>query len=154
MANNVQDEDGRMIETKPKGRFQCESFAQGTGFSLVPGSSTPVDRFVRAAMMTNFAFQPKDSDEATTLAFHILNTVDIPKGTSRGYGESSIHDFTQWATVSNLQQKTYSIRMYNSPLVFKVDLKALNLEELKNYEQTIPVAKKSIDITERIVMKK
>lgn len=153
LPNNVQKENGNVPKLKPPGRFKCNTFAQGTGFALVPGSSTPVDRFVRAAMMTNYAYQPKNNKEGTTLAFHILNTVDIPLGTSRGFGSSNVHDFTQWSTVSNLQRKIYSIRMYDSPLVFKVKLNELDLNKLKDEYQTIPVQNKAVDLTELIEYK-
>ena len=56
---------------------------QGSGFVGLPAISTPPDRFVRAAMMANYTYQVDHFSEATTLASHILNTVDIPLGISR-----------------------------------------------------------------------
>lgn len=167
--------------------FQCNSYAQGTGFSGVPGSSTPVDRFVRAAMMTNFSFPvfqltnqqdidkvnafksnaieyvemykrtlPIEADiavgkeDATTLAFHILNTVDIPLGTSRDSQGKNVHDFTQWASVSDLVNRTFSIRMYQSPQVFSVNLKELDLKNLENEIYHLDSNIKSLNITDEL----
>jgi penicillin V acylase-like amidase (Ntn superfamily) len=148
--------------------FNCKTFAQGTGFAGIPGSSTPVDRFVRAAMMTNFALKANseadDSDpsegDAVTLAFHILNTVDIPMGTSRdatGWNDPDklrVHDYTQWSTVSNLKKKEYSIRMYKSPQVFLVKLCDLNLDELVDTRYKIPTDNKSVNITQKDIKPK
>ena len=167
--------------------FQCNSYAQGTGFSGVPGSSTPVDRFVRAAMMTNFSFPvtqftsqseideandfksnvAKDAElmkempsinnnikvgkeDATTLAFHILNTVDIPLGTSRDSQGENVHDFTQWVTVSDLKNKRFSVRMYQSPQVFSINLMDLELGGLKDYTHQLDTNIKSMDITAQL----
>lgn len=137
--------------------FNCNSFAQGTGFDSVPGSSTPVDRFVRAAMMTNFAFKTSRREDCSgvadpvTTAFHILNTVDIPMGTSRDPANwndpvSGVHDYTQWSTVSDLKKTEYSIRMYGSPQVFLVKLGELNLEKLVDTHLSIPTENKSINL--------
>ncbi len=180
MPFNVQDSNGNPLNPNVGNNFECNTGAQGTGFAGLPGSSTPVDRFVRAAMMTNFSFPvtqitqkdfavkpltPNEKNtlassgviaseigvkDATTLAFHILNTVDIPKGTSRDPLVKKVHDYTQWATVSDLTNKTYTIRMYNSPQVFTVNINELNLEELKNKPFTIPVEEKAINITKAI----
>lgn len=157
---NTQDSRLSKINEKISNSFDCITVAQGTGFEGLPGSSTPVDRFVRAAMMTNFVFQPKDEEEGMTLAFHILNTVDIPKGTSRELPEkvegekldynNVISDYTQWATVSNLKNLVYTIRMYDSPQVFRVDLNDLDLDNLSGFYKELPVNRKSIDLTESI----
>lgn len=147
---NVQNSDGYPRTKDIGNNFTCKTFAQGTGFEGLPGSSTPVDRFVRAAMMTNFAFTPETIEEGRTLAYHILNTVDIPKGTSRDQDDENIHDFTQWATVADLKNKVYDIRMYDSPQIFRVDLMKLDLVKLADTHIAIPVQHKAIDITKQI----
>ncbi|MFA0307485.1 linear amide C-N hydrolase [Vibrio splendidus] len=183
---NFQDNDGNAatpnVETDDNAanRFKCSSHAQGTGFSKVPGSSTPLDRFVRASMMANFSFpvyQLTDDEDilvanldsmqhrkealsrdirvgkedATTLAFHILNTVDIPQGTSRDSTGELVHDYTQWATVSDLVNKKYSVRMYESPQIFSLDLNKLDFKKLeKEKPYKLDVGNKSIDITNKV----
>ncbi len=168
-------------------KFQSFSHAQGTGFSGLPGSSTPVDRFVRASIMSNFSFpvfqllNQKEIDEvnafkksandyaklyseqvpieadievgkadATTLAFHILNTVDIPLGTSRDSKGKSIHDYTQWGTVSDLVNKTFSVRMYQSPQVFEFDLKQLNFKGLESCVYKLDDHIQSVNLTDAV----
>ncbi|OED42647.1 hypothetical protein ACH42_11980 [Endozoicomonas sp. (ex Bugula neritina AB1)] len=154
---NVQNADN--FEGMQGNNFTGMSYGQGTGFEGLPGSSTPIDRFVRAAMMTNYAFPVATGNEAVTQAFHVLNTVDIPKGTSREkldqkklgcHQDTPISDYTQWVTVSDLTNKTYNIRMYDSPLVFSVSLMDLDLARLESAIFPLPVQKQSTSITDNI----
>ncbi|WP_196888066.1 linear amide C-N hydrolase [Aureivirga sp. CE67] len=151
---NTQNDKGYSDASIVKNYFDCHTFAQGTGFVGLPGSSTPVDRFVRAAMMTNFAFPQKSEEEAINLGFHILNTVDIPLGTSRDYGNGNVHDFTQWVTMSDLKNKIYHVRMYGSPQVFKVEMDKLNLDDLSEVVYEFPVMNnQAIDVSSNITLK-
>lgn len=186
MPFNFQNDDSQAampnVETydKAASRFTCASYAQGSGFSNLPGSSTPLDRFVRAAMMSNFSFPvyqltseedilmansdalsyrkealSRDievgKEDASTLAFHILNTVDIPQGTSRDSTGEVVHDYTQWATVSDLVNKKFEMRMYQSPQVFSLDLNKLDFKKLEQQPPyKLDVGVKSIDITNKL----
>ncbi|AZZ98608.1 linear amide C-N hydrolase [Pseudoalteromonas sp. R3] len=190
---NFQDDEGvpdtPSVEVYKRAahNFQCFSHAQGTGFSGLPGSSTPVDRFVRAAMMANFSFPvfqlftqkeideanklkrgctscaqmyggqaPIDADiavgkaDATTLAFHILNTVDIPLGTSRDSRGKSVHDYTQWVTVSDLVNRTFAVRMYQSPQVFEFDLKKIDFKGLESCLYKLDDRIQSVNLTDAV----
>jgi len=149
---NYQDSDGNAnYEIIEEGKeetsktiannFRCKTFAQGTGFGMIPGSPTPVDRFVKTAMMTNFSFKPKTIDEAYSLAFHILNTVDIPRGASLEKNNKNVHDYTQWSTVSDLKNKIYTVRLYESPQVFRIDVDKLDLNKLDGTHFQIPAKK-------------
>ncbi len=137
--------------------FSTASGSQGTGFANLPGSSTPPDRFVRAAMMTNYSYPVSSTERATTLAFHILNTVDIPLGTSRtdiaANSANNKSDFTQWIVVANLKDRIYSVRMYDSPQVFSVDLCKLDLKGLQDVLYEIPVEITSTSLTQMINQK-
>jgi len=144
----------------PGHNFTCKTNAQGTGFEDLPGSSTPVARFVRASMMTNFAFPVADGIAASNLAFHILNTVDIPKGTSRETAKPElgknqiVSDYTQWVTVSDLSNKKFYVRMYGSSVPFEVDLNELAKNEglyaLDKTHYQLPIKENAISITESI----
>nr|WP_315172154.1 linear amide C-N hydrolase [uncultured Flavobacterium sp.] len=118
--------------------FNANTLAQGTGFIGLPGSSTPPDRFVRAAMMSNYIYQPKDASEAVNVATHILNTVDIPIGTSREYFDSTADkqesDFTQWVAISDTKNLKYYIRRYESPLMYLIDFETILLQYKSNPE--------------------
>ena len=109
-----------------------QATGHGTGFMLLPGDSTPPSRFVRATMMTRYSNDVATLDEATTLAFHVLNTVDIPTGTSRDADAKpdEIFDYTQWVAVKDMTRKIFSVRFYNSPQVYSIDLNSINLKKL------------------------
>jgi choloylglycine hydrolase len=139
---------------------QIKQGSHGTGFAQLPGSPTSPDRYVRAAMMTNYAYPVKDLDHAVNLAWHILNTVDIPRGINRFHpfkkdGKTvdetrTLSDIPQWSVVADLKRKIYSVRMYDSPLVYSVDLKKLDLDKLDGKLCPIPRDQGSIDLTDRI----
>jgi penicillin V acylase-like amidase (Ntn superfamily) len=146
---------------RPKGNiFEANTLGQGTGFIGLPGSSTPPDRFVKAAMMSNYIYQPSSAEEAINIATHIMNTVDIPRGTSREYIDSTAEeaesDFTLWVTISDTKNLQYYIRSYGSPLMYLVDFKAIltdyesNLEELNGLKINIPTGDLAININEQI----
>jgi hypothetical protein len=110
-----------------------------TGYANLNKQTPPIDFNIEVG-----------KEDATTLAFHILNTVDIPLGTSQDSQGKNVHDFTQWATVSDLVNKTFSVRMYQSPQVFSINLMDLDLEQLNDYIYTLDTDQKSINITGNI----
>ncbi len=149
---------------KEKGnRFSVASMAQGTGFSGLPGSSTPVDRYVRAAMMANYAYDASTGNDAINLAAHIMNTVDIPRGTSRVNEESAadkqLSDFTQWITLSNTKDLKYYVRSYDTPLMFVVDFKSIlsehtqDLSAINELEYAIPKNRLAVNLIEEFAEK-
>ena len=158
------DSDENSSVIRPKGNiFDANTLAQGTGFIGLPGSSTPSDRFVRAAMMSNYIYQPKDASEAVNVATHILNTVDIPRGTSREYLHSTTDeqesDFTQWLAISDTKNLKYYIRRYESPLMYLVDFESIllqyksNPEGLNNLTIKFPENDLAINITDNAEIK-
>lgn len=108
--------------TRDGNNFNYSSPSEGTGFLGLPGSPTPVGRFVRAAMMTNYANRPENPDEAVNLTTHIMNTVDIPKGTTRE-AVLPIGDYTQWIVITDSHNKRFYVRDYRSPQMMMVDFK-------------------------------
>lgn len=56
---------------------------QGSGLLGLPGDFTPVSRFVRAALFSNWATVEKTAIETVRMAFHILNSFDIFDGIVR-----------------------------------------------------------------------
>lgn len=100
------------------GKMNFEAVGQGSGLLGVPGDFTPPSRLVRTAAMVNFADKVQTGNEAVTLAFHILNTVDIPRGvaTSRHYIpfiKGYPADYTLWAVVKDLSNTSLYFRDYN-----------------------------------------
>lgn len=116
----------------------------GTGLAGIPGNATPPSRFVRTAFLKQFALEPKDAAEAQSLAFHLLNAVDIPKGTVRARKpnapEKVEYDYTQWVVVKDLTNRVLNIRMAASSLAWSLDLKTVDMQTLNGRQIPIPTA--------------
>lgn len=131
-----------------------EMKSQGGGFALLPGSPLPMHRFVRAVMMVNYA-EPVDCiDKGVNQAAHILNTVDIPIGVIRDINEEEPLkpelDYTQYITISDLSQRKFYVRLYESPQVYSVDLDKLDLVALNGKTYDIPRSPLSNNLTAQI----
>ncbi len=114
----------------------------GTGLAGLPGNATPPARFIRTALLKQFADQPTTAAEAQSLAFHLLNAVDIPKGTVRARksdGEVEC-DYTQWVVVKDLTNRVITIRMAASPMPWSLDLKTVDFESMNGRQIAIPAA--------------
>ncbi|CAN7632301.1 linear amide C-N hydrolase [Trinickia sp. LjRoot230] len=84
--------------------------SHGSGIRGLPGDSTPPSRFIRTVYLNRFATQPTDTVSARNLALHLLNTVDIPLGTSVSLPSKLgkvADDYTQWAVIKALTARTF-----------------------------------------------
>lgn len=101
----------------------------GSGLMGIPGDSTPPSRFVRIAYLKQFADRPQGAEEAVIQAFHLLNTIDIPRGTSRSTGLLSDltgnKDYTQYVSVRDQKNLVYYMRFAGNPTPIQVDLKQI-----------------------------
>jgi choloylglycine hydrolase len=110
--------------------FSLSPIGQGSGFVGLPGDWTPPSRFVRIALFKNFVKQAKDREENVNLAFHLLNTVDIPYGVIQSV-DGSNPDYTQWIVVKDLQGGQFYYRTYGN----------LNINVLNISQMTSPLSK-------------
>jgi choloylglycine hydrolase len=139
---------------------------QGTGLLGIPGDYTPPHRFVRGTALAYAAVPPATAAEGVNLAFHILNSVDIPLGAVASRASTSAsgtpagtasaraggldYDLTQWVTVSDLTNKIYYFRTYRNLALRKIDLKKLRFSgttiqhmNIESGEQFVDVAKQA-----------
>jgi choloylglycine hydrolase len=131
------------VDSLKLGSYTLEPIGQGTGLLGIPGDYTPPHRFVRATALAYAALQPATASEGANLAFHILNSVDIPLGAIAGRESASngattpapnaparagglTYDLTQWVTVSDLTNKIYYFRTYKNLAIRKVELKKVS----------------------------
>lgn len=113
------------------GEMPIVNFGQGSGLLGLPGDPTPRSRFVRAAVFSREASQPKSAIEAVRLGFHILNTFDVFEGMIKRKAKNEIvnADITQWVIVHDRTNlKTY-VRNYDSLHVQMVDLKKIDFAD-------------------------
>jgi len=59
---------------------EIKAFGHGSGLLGLPGDFTPPSRFIRTAAMVRFSGDAKDANDGALKAWHIINSVDIPKG--------------------------------------------------------------------------
>lgn len=97
---------------------------QGGGLLGLPADYTPPSRFVRQTYLKQFAFKSNNSAEATQLAGHILNNVDIPVGVARSTdGKQVFSDYTQWINLKDLKNNRMKIANYaNRTNFIEIDL--------------------------------
>lgn len=95
------------------GGHKFPRFGAGSGLLGMPGDFTPPSRFVRALFLKEFATQPKTSKEAVNLAFHVLNSVDIPVGVASVGKTEPDSDYTQWTVAKDLTNNALYFRDYN-----------------------------------------
>lgn len=119
----------------------------GSGLAGIPGNYQPASRFVRTAYMKEFALPPATADEAVAQAFHLLNGVDIVKGAARAKSLlGTEYDITQWIVVKDLKNLRLFVRMYDSPLVYSVDLRTIDFPATKSRQVPIPSGQLAIPI--------
>jgi choloylglycine hydrolase len=101
---------------------------QGSGLHGLPGDPTPPSRFVMAAATSYLADKPKDAAAALTLAQHLIDRVDIPKGLVRDYsqGGKPMGDYTQWTVFRDHANKVYFWRSYEDTGLKSLDLKTVD----------------------------
>ena len=105
---------------------------QGSGMLGPPGDFTPPSRFVRAVAFSQSVFKSKTGDDAISMAFHVLNQFDIPKGSARD-GEKDANgyiqaDYTLWTAASDLKTRRYYFRTYDDSQTRVVDLTKMNVD--------------------------
>ena len=96
------------------GKMEFSPVGQGSGLLGVPGDFTPPSRFVRTAAMVHFADEVKKGEDAVMLGFHVLNTVDIPRGACGSRLCVLYSDYTQWVVVKDLTTKSFYFRTYDN----------------------------------------
>ncbi|XP_015754690.1 PREDICTED: choloylglycine hydrolase-like [Acropora digitifera] len=107
------------------GKMEFSPIGQGSGLLGVPGDFTPPSRFVRTAAIVHFADEVKTGKDAVMLGFHVLNTVDIPRGVSATHLpvlHTETYDYTQWVVVKDLTTKSIYFRVYNDLTIRVVHL--------------------------------
>ena len=85
---------------------------EGSGLIGLPGDITPPSRFVRAAVLKQFASTPKTNKEAVNLAFHVLKTVSIPHGVISLPLLQRSGDYTVWSVAKDLTNNAIYFRYY------------------------------------------
>ena len=98
-------------------------FGQGQGLNLLPGGYTPPDRFVRAAILTELAYQAEDGAHAEQMVGHLLNSFDIVPGTVLEHlGAKVVSEETTYDLIVNLSDLRLVYRTVTDPNWYCLDL--------------------------------
>lgn len=104
-------------------------FGQGSGMMGLPGDFTPPSRFVRAVALSQDAVTGQDAEATVKVAFHILDSFDIPLGAVRPpAGSNEPLEYTQWTSASDLKNRKYYFHTYEDRQVRSVSLDEFNLD--------------------------
>jgi choloylglycine hydrolase len=129
---------------------------QGSGLLGIPGDWMPPSRFVRVTAFKEFATKPEDAASAVSLAFHLLNTVDIPFGANGTHDQNTVaFDYTQWVVVKDLKNLQFYLRTYDDLNIRSIDFTKMDLET-GTAVKSIPIEKlssKPIDVSDQFINK-
>jgi choloylglycine hydrolase len=79
--------------------------------------------------LSHDSFPGKDSQSTVKLAFHILDSFDIPLGVVRpAAGSNEPNEYTQWTSASDLMNRRYYFHTYDDRQVRMVELAQFNLD--------------------------
>jgi len=143
----------KMLEASAFGGTTYQPTGHGSGMFGLPGDITPPARFVRMAVLTKFADKPANAGDALNLAQHIVNSLDIIRGTAVDRdkeGKIIASETTQWSTYRDLTNRIYYFRTYDNLNLRKIDLTKINFQTDK--VKTIRMFEDReiiLDITER-----
>ncbi len=128
---------------------------QGSGLLGMPGDYTPPGRFVRTAFLAASSLPAQDAESAVNLAFHILNTVDIPLGAVAQKLENGemMYEETQWIIVRDLTSKKLYFRTYDNLSIGRVDLKKLDFSGNTVKHIQMDTGKQFVDVTDKAKQK-
>ncbi|WP_051249648.1 linear amide C-N hydrolase [Maridesulfovibrio zosterae] len=111
----------------------------GSGILGLPGDCTPPSRFVRTAVLKEFAYQPANADEAIIFARHLLEQVTVMEGISRKKTlNGELADYTQWITIEDQTNRVVYFADYDDQTLKAIDLKKLDFT--RSDYKAIPVS--------------
>jgi choloylglycine hydrolase len=95
----------------------------GTGMIGLPGDFTSSSRFQRVMEFLHWMYTPLNAEEGVKSLFHLLETVDIPKGTIRERGGNRSTDtYTQWTVVYDTDRLRLYVRTYDGMELIHLDM--------------------------------
>lgn len=125
---------------------------QGSGMLGLPGDFTPPSRFIRIVALSASAFPVKTAQQGVSLAWNIIDNVNIPKGATRDITPDNkmYLNYTQDVGVYDTRNLRIYFRNYNNPVIRMVDMKKLNMNGHKILRFTLFQPPKYVDLTNRL----
>jgi choloylglycine hydrolase len=125
------------------GGITLRAFGSDSGMLGLPGDFTPPSRFVRAALLSNYAIQQKTGYDSAMLAFHILNNVDVPLGVefNSGTATNNMPSATQWTIATDLGNKTIYYHTMYDRTIRSIDMNNIDFANVKFQYAPLDTAK-------------
>lgn len=133
------------------GGFTASALGHGQGMNIIPGGYTAPSRFIRTLMLKHYADQAIDARELKEQALHILNNVDVIKGTALGIGSFNMpdSDYCQAVTVRDATNCCFYVRTYDNLQLRMIDLKKVDFSIPGTRSFSIACDVEAVDITDR-----
>lgn len=95
----------------------------------LPGEITSPNRFVRAALYSQYALPFANGQEGVRRVLNILNNFDIPLGYKlyRHVDGRVFPQYTQWTSVTDIRERRLYFRTYSNPNLQLIDLGDIDL---------------------------
>ena len=101
-------------------------YSKGMGAIGLPGDLSSTSRFVRAAFHKLNSVSPSDEASCVNQFFHILNSVEQPRGSNINRGE---YEITQYASCINTDDGIYYYTTYENAQITKIDMRKENIQK-------------------------
>lgn len=115
---------------KPQNTFaaglELKSYSRGMGGIGLPGDLSSASRFVRAAFVKLNSLSGEDEEESVSQFFHILGSVEHPRGCVRLEGGHC--EITVYSSCCNTDRGIYYYKTYNNSCITAVDMRRENLD--------------------------
>ncbi len=108
------------------GRIPTEEYCYGLGSVGLPGGLSSQERFVRIAFHKLYGEVLKGEEESVNQFFHILGTVEQPKGSSRTRKGKA--EYTVYTACCNMERGIYYYTGYNNRQITGVDMHREDLD--------------------------
>lgn len=119
--------------TEPTNQFSpaldLQPYCHGLGAHGLPGDLSSGSRFVKAAFTRLNSVSAPDELSSVSQFFHILHSVDQPRGSSRfGTPDHPKYEITIYSSCCNLRTGVYYYTCYDNHQITAVDLHRVNLD--------------------------
>lgn len=118
--------DPKQIEGRTLYGTDFLPFGQGSGTFGLPGDYTPPSRFIKTLFSKLSTEMVAGEENLVISASHILNGVDIPKGSV--ITQRDTIDYTQYTSFAVPTTQNYFFRMYDGSQISKVSLHDFDLD--------------------------
>ena len=126
--------DPKDVAASQREGYTLRQLSTGDGMTGLPGDFKSASRFVKVSVLRSFAAPVDTADEACSLAGHIINTVDIPRGSvdSGLFEGKPALETAQVTLVKDLTNNRIFVSDYAHRLAYvAVDLKKLFAQNRK-----------------------